>query len=248
MPHGALHEHWYKSPTLPGTRRIVVYTPPGYALLSDKSYAVLFLYHGSGDNETYWTRVGRANFIMDNLLAEGKTRPAIMVMPYGHSTVPPGPEGGTGGKELYEVSVIQKDLLENIIPLVEKEYRVGKEGKDRAITGISMGGYQAMTIGLNNPSVIGHVAGFGAGFRANQNLEANFKALLADKEKAKQLKLVSIMIGATDGAVAANRRVDQFLTTNGIGHELIVTPGGGHHWLTWRGHLRDLLPKLFAGG
>jgi enterochelin esterase-like enzyme len=245
VPHGALHEHFYKSPTLAGTRRMVVYTPPGYQASSAKTYPVLFLYHGSGDNETYWSRVGRANFIVDNLLAEGKTKPALLVMPYGHSSVPPGPEGGTGGKELYEVSVIQKDLLENIIPLVEREYRVSKESKDRAITGISMGGYQAMTIGLNNPTVIGHVAGFGAGFRANQDLESNFKSLLGDKDQAKKLKLVSIMIGAADGAVAANRRVDQFLTAHGIDHESIVTPGGGHHWLTWRGHLRDLLPRLF---
>jgi enterochelin esterase family protein len=246
VPHGALHENLYKSPGLGTIRRIVVYTPPGYQASSDKTYPVLFLYHGSGDNETMWSRAGRANFIMDNLLAEGKAKPALLVMPYGHSTVPPGPEGGTGGKELYEVSIIEKDLLDNVIPLVEREYRASKKSKDRAITGISMGGYQALTIGLNNPSVIGNVAGFGAGFRANQNLEANFKGLLANKEAAqKELKLVSIMIGAADGAIAANRRVDALLTKNGIAHDLIETQGGGHSWLTWRGHLRDWLGKLF---
>jgi enterochelin esterase-like enzyme len=246
VPHGTLHENTYKSPTLGTIRRMVVYTPPGYQASSDKTYPVVYLYHGSGDNETMWSRAGRANYIMDNLLAEGKTKPALLVMPYGHSSVPPGPEGGTGGKELYEVSIIERDLIDNVIPLIEREYRVGKQAKDRAITGISMGGYQSLTIGLNNPTVIGHVAGFGAGFRNNQNLDANFKALLANKDVAqKELKLVSIMIGAADGAVAANRRVDALLTKSGITHELIETQGGGHSWLTWRGHLRDLLPKLF---
>lgn len=250
VPHGTLHEHFYKSASLGTTRRIVVYTPPGYgqAAASRKTYPALYLYHGSGDNETFWSRVGRGNFIMDNLLADGKTKPALLVMCYGHAAVPPEPEGGANGAELYSVSKIEKDLLESIIPLVEKEYRVGKEAKDRAITGLSMGGYQSLTIGLNNPSTFGYVAGFSGGFRASTDLAANFKGLLANVENARnELKFVRIEIGAKEpGGVGANQRVEEFLTSKGIPHEWVVTPDGMHSWLSWRGYLRDLLPKLFT--
>jgi enterochelin esterase-like enzyme len=161
--------------------------------------------------------------------------------------VPPGPEEGISAG-LYDVSLIEKDLLENVIPLVEKEYRVGKQAKDRAIAGHSMGGYHALTIGLNNPDKFGYVAGFSAGFRANQDLEANFKGLLADVQKSNQeLKHVWIQAGADETAdmIGQNRRVDEFLTGKGIKHEFDLIPGGWHSWITWRGSLRDLLPKLF---
>lgn len=248
VPHGTLHEHLYKSPSLGTTRRVIVYTPPGYNASAAKTYPVVYLYHGSGDNETYWSRVGRANSIMDNQLAEGKCKPALLVMAYGHSSVPPGAEGGENGVELYEVSVIKKDLLENVIPLIEKEYRVGKSGKDRAILGMTMGGYQAMTIGLNNPSKFGYVAGLSAGFRADQDLESNFKGLLSDPAGAnKELKLVWIGIGSTEtGGIAINRRVEEFLTSKGIKHEWAVVEGGTHTWVSWRGYFRDLLPRLFT--
>ncbi len=248
VPHGALHEHYYISPSLGTTRRIIVYTPPGYGNAAVKTYPTVYLYHGSGDNETYWSHVGRANFIMDNLLAEGKVKPALLVMAWGHSSIPKGPEGGAKGVELYEVSKIEKDVLESIIPLMEKEYRVGKEAKDRAITGISMGGYQALTIGLNNPTKFGYVAGFSAGFRANQSLDANFKALTSDVEAAqKNLRFVWIGIGSEEsGSIKSNNRVADFLKSKGIANEFAVVPGGVHSWLSWRAYLRDWLPKLFV--
>jgi enterochelin esterase family protein len=247
VPHGTLHENLYKSPSLGTTRRIMVYTPPGYNESNKQDYPVLYLYHASGDNETFWFKVARANFIMDNLLADGKAKPALIVTCFGHTSVPPGPEEGISAG-LYDVSLIEKDLLENVIPLVEKEYRVGKQAKDRAIAGHSMGGYHALTIGLNNPDKFGYVAGFSAGFRANQDLEANFKGLLADVQKSNQeLKHVWIQAGADETAdmIGQNRRVDEFLTGKGIKHEFDLIPGGWHSWITWRGSLRDLLPKLF---
>jgi enterochelin esterase family protein len=248
VPHGTLHENLYKSPSLGTTRRIMVYTPPGYNESNKKDYPVLYLYHASGDNETFWFKVARANFIMDNLLADGKAKPALIVTCFGHTSVPPGPEeGGPGG--LYDVNLIEKDLLENVIPLVEKEYRVSKQGKDRAIAGHSMGGYHAMTIGLNNPDKFGYVAGFSAGFRANQDLDANFKGLLADPKKSnEELQHVWVQVGADEGngMIGPNRSVDAFLTSKGIKHDLVVIPGGWHSWMTWRGSLRDLLPQLFT--
>ena len=249
VPHGTLHENLYLPRGGGMTRRIVVYTPPGYDRAAARTWPVLYLYHGSGDNETFWTKVGRANFTMDNLLADGKAKPALMVSCFGHTSVPPGPEGGTGGVELYEVSKIEKDIVENVIPLMEKEYHAGTEGKDRAIAGLSMGGYQAVTIGLNNPSRFGYVAGFSAGFRANQDLESNFKSLLAEGQRAGQeLKHVWIQVGSEEGngMINPNRQLDAFLTSKGIAHDFSIIPGGRHSWLTWRGSLRDLLPMLFT--
>ena len=157
VPHGTLHEHWYYAEPLKTTRRVIVYTPPGYQAAAGKELPVLYLLHGSGDDETYWTHVGRANFIMDNLLAAGKAKPALIVMPFGHVSRKAGAGRAKGGGG---AGFMEKDLLENVLPLVENSYRVGKDANRRAIAGLSMGGNQALTIGLNNRSKFAYVAGF----------------------------------------------------------------------------------------
>src|SRR4051812_7383283 len=147
VAHGTLHEHWYVNKDNGTARRVVVYTPPGYGAGTEK-YPVLYLLHGANDFERGWTQTGRANWIMDNLLADGKARPALIVMPFGHEVsgatgkqaevralqeslgVAAKGRGGPGG-----VSFMEKDLLGNVIPLVEKEYRVAKEADKRAIVG-----------------------------------------------------------------------------------------------------------------
>jgi enterochelin esterase family protein len=183
VPHGELHEVLYRNPSLAQPqRRIYVYTPPGYDAAAAKTYPVAYLYHSTTDNETFWPRVGRANYIMDNLIADGKAKPAILVMPFGHTSVPRGPEPGAGGQDLYDVAVIGDDLVAHIIPTMEKEFRVGKTAKDRAIFGFAMGGYQSATIGLNHPGVFGYVAASSANFQTkpNMDLAVNFQPLLAN--------------------------------------------------------------------
>jgi enterochelin esterase family protein len=241
VPHGALHDHWYYADALKATRRVVVYTPPGYDPAAAKTYPVLYLLHGSGDDETYWTQVGRANFIMDNLLAAGKVKPALIVMPFGH----PSREAGAGkGKGGGGPAFMEKDLMENVIPLVEKEYRVTKDADHRAIAGLSMGGNQALTIGLNNLSRFAYIAGFSSGGGAGK--ATTFKSLLADPDKAnKQIKLLWIGCGQEDGLFASNQSFEKLLTANNIRHEWAATPEYGHVWTLWRLYLRDLLPKLF---
>ena len=252
VPHGALHEHWYYSKALGSVRRIFVYTPPGYSDSSEKQYPTLYLLHGMGDDEGAWTQVGRANFIMDNLLAEGKAKPALIVMPFGHAskdvTWPPraGANERRGGAA-FGVEMLEKDLLENVIPLVQREYHAGKDGNQRAIAGLSMGGYQALSIGLNNPQVFAYVGAFSSAV-LNQNLENDFKSLLTDPDKAnKDFKLIWIGCGSDDGLLPGDRKFEELLTAKGIKHQWIITPGYGHAWTLWRVYLRDLLPKLFDG-
>ncbi|MEI6862108.1 MAG: alpha/beta hydrolase-fold protein, partial [Verrucomicrobiota bacterium] len=134
VPHGQLHEVWYRNPAL-GQRHAIIYTPPGYDAASAKTYPAIYLLHSTTDNETFWSRVARANFIVDNLLADGKAKPVLLVMVFGHTSVPRGPEEGAGGTDLYDVAVIGRDVVENVLPLVEREFHAGKTPADRAIFG-----------------------------------------------------------------------------------------------------------------
>ncbi len=224
------------------TRRVLVYTPPGYDATANKTYPVLYLLHGSGDDEAYWSQVGRANFIADNLLAAKKARPALIVMPFGHVSRDAGAGKGKGGGG--GAGFMEKDLLENVLPLVEKEYRTGKDANQRAIAGLSMGGGQALTIGLNNRDKFAYVAGFS--FANNGNSAKTFSSLLADPAKSnKELKLVWLGCGEQDGLFAGNQTFEKLLSSHNINHEWVTTPGYGHVWPLWRYYLRDLLPKLF---
>jgi enterochelin esterase-like enzyme len=253
VPHGTLHEHWYVNKDNGTARRVVVYTPPGYGAGTEK-YPVLYLLHGANDFERGWTQTGRANWIMDNLLADGKAKPALIVMPFGHAVsgstgklpevralqesfgVDPAARAGPGG-----VSYLEKDLLGNVIPLVEKEYRVAKGADHRAIIGYSMGGMQASTIGLNHPEVFAYVAAMSGNAR-----EAALGKALADPEKTnKAFKLIWLGCGTDDAALNGGRALHKVLTEKGIRHEWVESPGYRHDYQIWRIYLRDLLPKLF---
>jgi enterochelin esterase-like enzyme len=240
VPHGAVHEHWYFAPALNTTRRVLVYTPPGYD--ASQTYPVLYLLHGSGDDEAYWVQVGRANFIMDNLVAAKKAKPALIVMPFGHVSREAGAGRAKGGGG---PGFMERDVFENVIPLVEKEYRVKKDAKDRAITGLSMGGGQALQIGLNNLSRFAYVGGFGsAGLGAKS--EKAFASFLADPKKSnQQLKLLWLGCGTEDSLFAGNQAFEKLLTSRQIQHEWHPTPAYGHIWRLWRVYLHDFLPKLF---
>lgn len=259
VPHGTLHEHWYINKSNGSARRVVVYTPPGYGA-GTQSYPVLYLLHGANDFERGWTQAGRANWIMDNLLADGKARPALIVMPFGHpvsgstgklpevralqaalraSPTTSAGRGGLGGPG--GANYMENDLLTNVIPLVEKEYRVIKDSNHRAIIGYSMGGMQASTIGLNHPETFAHV-----GAMSGNTREAGVAKALADPEKTnKAYKLIWLGCGTDDAAINGGRALDKALTSKGIRHEWVESPGYRHDYQIWRIYLRDLLPKLF---
>jgi enterochelin esterase family protein len=252
VPHGAVHEHWYHNSELNTERRVLVYTPPDYS--SGKTYPVLYLLHGSSDDEGFWTSVGRANFVMDNLLAEKKTKPALIVMPFGHPSRTPPRRGGPGAATnaaagglrggLFNTTMMENDLKQNVMPLVERTYHVGKKPTQRAIAGLSMGGSQSLTIGLNNPQLFAYVAGFSSALRGN--LEESFAGLFADPKKSNQnYKLIWVGCGDKDGLLGGNTNFAALLASKGIRHEWTATPDYAHEWTLWRRYLHDVLPKLF---
>src|SRR5262249_26562501 len=141
VPHGTVHEHWYHNSDINTERRVLVYTPPGFS--TSKTYPVLYLLHGNSDDEAFCVTVGRANFVMDNLLAEKKAKAALIVMPFGHaSRRQPGRGGPDGLGAPFTPQSLWSDLEKNVIPMVEKEYKVSKKSSQRAIAGLSMGGGQ----------------------------------------------------------------------------------------------------------
>lgn len=237
VPHGTVSIHWYESKSLGASRRFFVYTPPGYERSAEK-YPVLYLLHGSGDNEAGWVDVGRANLIMDNLLAEGKAKPFIIVMPFGH--VPTGSGSGAGRTDYTTNSMLfEEDLLDNVIPEVEALYRVYSDAGHRAIAGLSMGGGQSLNIGPSHPDIFSWVGAFSMG--ATRDAETNFKPLI---ESGRQLNLLWIGCGRQDRLFEGSQKLSDWLTGKNIQHVFYPTEGI-HSWRLWRGYLNEFMPLLF---
>ena len=160
VPHGNLSYRYYNSSTLGRTRTLVIYTPPGFDMNGKTKYPVLYLIHGGSDTEETWTKVGRANLIADNLIAQGKARPMIIVMPY--ANVFPGPMDGG----------FTKEMINDILPFVEANYPVVPDGKHRAVAGFSVGGGQTLNIGLTNPDKFAYVCSY-APYTATEEFRKN---------------------------------------------------------------------------
>jgi enterochelin esterase family protein len=249
VPHGTVHVNVYDSKSVGANRRIFVYTPPGYEKSKTK-YPVLYLLHGSGDTEEGWFSVGRANFILDNLIAAGKAKPMIVVQPYGRptqvvsygpSTAQPQAPGapGQGATNAYE-----NDVLKDVIPFVEKLYRVSVKPDDRAIAGLSMGGGQALQIGMSHLETFHAIGAFSAAARG-QNMEEQYKDFFASSAATnKRLKLFYIACGKTDSLFASSQALNDTLTKREIKH-VFVPSEEGHVWRNWRNYLADFVPQLF---
>ena len=269
VPHGNLIEHQYVNQLTKVARRVVVYTPPDYNT-SNKKYPVVYLLHGANDYERGWTQTGMANMIMDNLLAEKKAVPAIIVMPFGHEktgstgkqpeivalqkalgyTPPPpaargdAPRGGGPGGPGFGRGVspsgwsMAKEMLDYVIPYVEKEFRVVKDKDHRAIMGYSMGGGHATAIGFGHPELFAYVGAF-SGF-GSTNL------LIADPAKTnKNYKMLFIGSGTEDTAVNGGRTMHDALTKAGVKHIWSEDPGYGHDYQIWRQYFHRLMQQTF---
>lgn len=236
VPHGTVHVNFYDSANLNTRRMVYVYTPPGYEKGKSK-YPVLYLLHGNGQIEASWTWTGRANVILDNLLAEGKIKPMIVVMPYGHvpreiktAASPAAPAN--------DPAAIEKELLTGVKPLVETNYRVLTDRKHRAIGGLSMGAAQSLAIGLHNLDHFSYIAAFsGGGNRAEW--EKADAAVLNQK-----LKLLWLGCGTDDFAWNNMKAMDNLLTEKKVKH-VFHPSGGGHSWPNWQTYLAKYLPLLF---
>jgi enterochelin esterase-like enzyme len=256
VPHGVVRFHPYVSKSLGVNRTVWIYTPPGYE--KGKNFPVLYLIHGGGDIESGWTLIGRANNILDNLIAEGKARPMVVVMPLGHTiqsfwTGPArnaaGADTGFGGggapggaASVQGLGLFGKDLLEDVMPLVEKEYKVSKKAEDRAIAGLSMGGGLTMNVGFNRTDLFRYIIIMSSG---GQNADSSYPQFFKNADATnKQLKLLWIAVGKDDFALSGSKTLDELLTSKGINHTHRVTEGR-HEWTIWRYHLREFAPLLF---
>jgi enterochelin esterase-like enzyme len=242
VPHGTVHINWYPSATVEALRSIYVYTPPGYEEGRSK-LPVLYLLHGSGDTEAGWVDVGRANLILDNLIAAGSAKPMIVVMPYGRPLpeVMLTPSGGRGPANANDQ--FANDLLHDVIPYVEKLYRISAKADDRAIAGLSMGGGQALQIGTAHLDTFHYIGAFSAGGRGNP--EEAYKDFLADPAAAnKKLKLFYIACGKADALFAGSQALSDALEKRQIKHTFSPSEEG-HVWRNWRNYLADFAPQLF---
>ncbi|MBL9093302.1 MAG: hypothetical protein JNL96_18950 [Planctomycetaceae bacterium] len=248
VPHGAVTRHWYQSQTT-GTRRSVhVYTPPGYATAADVKYPVLYLLHGSGDDDRHWSALGQANVIADNLQAEKKAVPLIIVMPEGHPAGGPkdgpreSPERRAYAKQNRDL--FERDLLDDVVPLIEANYRVRTDRASRAVAGLSMGGGLSLQVGLNHLDKFAWIASFSG---AADGLDEPLAKLAAVRSDDSKLKLFWIAVGKDDFLVPQNRAFDAKLQELGIAHEYHETEGA-HTWSVWRRYLAEILPRLFTAG
>jgi enterochelin esterase-like enzyme len=240
VPHGTVTIHWYTSKVTGDRRRVHVYAPPGYAQETSKRFPVLYLLHGSGDNDSHWTLLGRANVIADNLFADGRAVPMIIVMPDGH--VADRSRAMEKGSRNRGRGPFEKDLLESVLPLVEANYRVLADAQHRGITGLSMGGGQSIGVGLGHLDQFAWVGAFSAAVSGNDPALA---ALRSDPVAANQkLKLLWIAIGKDDFLLAPNRDFAKALDELKIRHTSQETEGR-HAWGVWRGYLAEFLPLLF---
>jgi len=245
VPHGVVHRHLYQSAIVGDARPFLVYTPPGYDPAAAQTYPVLYLLHGYSDAEDAWVSVGRANIILDNLIARGQAKPMLIVMPlgYGNKEVIAGGWAGLRNTEVWQDSItkFREVVLKEIIPQVEKTYRVATGRESRAIAGLSMGGTQSLFIGLNAPDRFAWIGAFSSG-----GLPTDFEKAypVVNESLNAQLRLLWIACGQQDGLIGVNRKLVEWLQSKGVQLTWVETPGG-HSFLLWRRYLADLTPQLF---
>jgi len=242
VPHGTVSLHEYQSKSLGRLRSLRVYTPPGYNQRARVKYPVLYLFHGSGDNEATWTALGRAHLISDNLLAQGKVKPMIIVMTDGHASFAQ-PAGTNADARLRNTAAFEQDLLEEVMPLVEANYRVKRDAANRGIVGLSMGGGQSLSIGLKHPELFAWVGGMSSSVYNPENTLAS--TLNNPTVANKQLRLLWFACGRADFLLKNNLEFDRLLNTKGLVHEYHETEGN-HSWPVWRRYLADFMPRLFV--
>ncbi|PYT35696.1 MAG: esterase [Acidobacteria bacterium] len=245
VPHGTLHRHFYKSGVVGDNRDFYVYTPPGYDPTVKTLYPVLYLLHGFSDDASGWTAVGRAHVILDNLIAQRKAKPMLVVMPLGYGA----PEIlARNGPSWRDRSLVERNfsrfrdaLLTEVIPQVEKSYRAAKDRNSRAIAGLSMGGSESLLTGLNTLDRFAWIGAFSSG-GMREEFDAAYPSL--DAKANAQIRLLWIACGTEDTLIAINRRFRDWLKSKDIQHTDIETPGH-HTWMVWRRNLAEFAGLLF---
>jgi enterochelin esterase family protein len=267
VPHGQVREVWYDSKVTGTWRHALVYLPPQYDQQTQERYPVLYLQHGGGEDETGWIRQGRANFILDNLIAAGSCEPMIVVMAYGYARRAGVPLRDLSGLPFQSpermqairdmTAAFEADVTEALIPFVDATYRTLADREHRAMAGLSMGGMQTFHVTLNNLDLFSHIGGFSGGMRmltpGELDLQTAHDGVFADPAAfAKRVHLLWLGVGTEEPERMREsiRGLHASLTEAGIEHVYDESPGTDHEWQTWRRNLRDYAPLLFrrAGG
>jgi enterochelin esterase family protein len=263
VPHGQVREVWYHSSVTGTWRHALVYLPSNYDNQPKARYPVLYLQHGGGEDETGWTRQGRVNIILDNLIAAGQAKPMIVVMAYGYArragaepdTTPKAfgsPEMLKGMQEM--MSVFEDDVTQALIPFIDKTFRTLTDRDHRAMAGLSMGGMQTFQITLNHLDLFSYIGGFsGAGgflVMGDRKLDPknDYNGVFADPAAfAKRVHLLWLGVGTVEPERmrAGIQRLHASLDEAKIAHVYYESPGTDHEWQTWRRDLKDFAPRLF---
>jgi enterochelin esterase-like enzyme len=263
VPHGQVREQWYHSSVTHDWRRILVYTPPGYDLERDKRYPVLYLQHGAGEDETGWSKQGRANVILDNLIASAQAKPMIIVMAYGYAKFPGAaapdsskyragsPAAFLAAMRVY-TAAFGDDLTRVVVPLVDRTYRTIPHRDHRAMAGLSMGGFQTFEVTLNHLDMFAYIGGFsGAPFvlgNTKFDPKTAYHGAFADPAAfAKRVHVLWLGVGTKEVEMIHRGLMafQQDLVRAHIEHVFYQSPGTAHEWLTWRRDLNDFAPRLF---
>jgi enterochelin esterase family protein len=263
VPHGQVREIWYHSSVTGTWRHALVYLPPDYDS-SKARYPVLYLQHGGGEDESGWTRQGKANFILDNLIASGNTKPMIIVMANGYASragyvVPDLTGKPFGSPEFMKVmqermGAFEDDMTQALIPFVDKTFRTLPDRDHRAMAGLSMGGMQAFQVTFDHLDLFSYIGGFSgaANVFAMGKLDTKtaFHGAMAEPAAfAKRVHLLWIGVG-TDEPARMKEGLENLHTSldqAGIQHVFYESPGTNHEWQTWRRDLKDFAPRLFQG-
>jgi enterochelin esterase-like enzyme len=274
VPHGQVRMQWYFSKTTRAWRRAMVYTPPGYDENARTRYPVLYLQHGAGEDETGWTRQGHANFILDNLLAQKKARPMIVVMDKGYAYRPnepatgPGSAGGgrAGGRpgqtgtnaaptnrtsggmnsSVLSTSTFESVVIDDLIPMIDSTFRTLSDRKHRAMAGLSMGSRQTMQIALRNLDKFAWIGLF-SGATINGDLDTGYNGVFRNaKEFNERVPLLYLGVGTAEPRLMdALKSSGELLNRSGIKHVTFASEGTAHEWHSWRRHLHDFAPRVF---
>jgi enterochelin esterase-like enzyme len=264
VPHGQVREVWYNSRVTGSWRHALVYLPPGYDTSSRERYPVLYLQHGGGEDETGWIRQGHANFILDNLIASGSSRPMILVMAYGYARRAGQPVPDLAGKpfgspEAIRVmqemaSAFEDDMTQVLIPYIDSTFRTIADRDHRAMAGLSMGGMQTFQVTLDHLDLFSYIGGFsGAGsfVLADRKLDpkTDYHGVFAEPASfAKKVHLLWLGVGTREPERMRSglQGLHTSLNEAHVQHVFYESPGTDHEWQTWRRDLKDFVPRLFT--
>ena len=252
VPHGVVHHHRYHSQIVGINSEYYVYTPPGFDPRSKNKYPVLYLLHGYSDDPSAWTAMGKANIILDNLIASGKARPMIVVMPWGYGDMRIISHGWTSWRDPALVTSnftgFGNALMQEVIPMVKSQYPLSDRREDHAIAGLSMGGSETLLNGLNHTDDFAYIGSFSAGgLGADETVYPKLFPGITPQSAAQmnsKLKLLWIACGTEDALFAPNQKMIGWLKQQGVQLTAIQTPGM-HAWMVWRDNLSNFAPLLF---